>query len=283
MSVQARSTTRRWSIDRGQLLQHAILVVFSIFVIIPILYALFASLKSTPEFYRNLLGLPEVWRWQNYIEVLDEAKTIQYGVNSLRLVLVAVPLQLIVAIAASFGIARYRTRRATIFYIYFVAGLIVPIQLTILPMVLAVNSLGILETYWGLILPYVALGQPFAVFVISGYMRTLPNELEDAARIDGASDWQILLYVVLPLTRPAIAAVAIFNGVFMWNDFFLPLIMAGNYPTVQLGILNLRGHYGTQWGLLFAGVFLAALPLLLLYVFMTKQFIAGLTSGALKG
>lgn len=273
---------RRRDLPR-RLALHLLLALFSLFVLVPIWFAFLGSFKELPDFYRDQVGLPEVWHWENYVAVWQEAHIVEYALNSVIVTGIALPIQVTLATLAAYGIARYRTRRATFFYLFFLAGLVIPGQLTLLPTVLLIKSFGLLNTYGGLIVPYIAFGQPFAVFLIVGFLRTLPSELEDAGRIDGANEVQILLQIMVPLVRPAIASVLIFNGVGMWNDFLFPYIVSTKLPTIQVGILQLHGSYGTAWGLIFAGVMIAALPIIVLYVLLTKQFISGLAAGAIKG
>ena len=266
-----------------RLLISLVLILFSLFALGPILLALLGSFKGLSDILLNPLKLPAVWEWQNYIKIWEVIKLIDYFKSSLILTLVAVPSILVVATLASFGLAAYTRRWSNSVYLLFIAGLIVPIQLTILPIVLSLKSLGLTDNYFGVILVYIATGQPFAIFLLTGFLRNLQSELLDAARIDGANDLQLLYYIALPLIRPAIAAVIVFYTVGVWNDFFLPYILATKIPTIQLAILELRGRSGSNWGMVFAGVLIAAAPMVILFLAMTEQFIKGLTAGALKG
>jgi raffinose/stachyose/melibiose transport system permease protein len=184
---------------------------------------------------------------------------------------------------AGYGLTRYQFASSKYIYIFFLAGLLIPVQLTILPTVFQLKTLKLADSHAGLIVSYVALGLPFAVFLMAGFMRTLPRELAEAAQLDGAGEFRAFWDVMLPLARPALATVAILNFVNIWNEFFLAFIIAPSVPTLQVGVNNLRGYYSTDWGNIFAGVSLASLPVLLAYVLLTKQFIRGLSAGALKG
>ncbi|HBG15166.1 MAG TPA: carbohydrate ABC transporter permease, partial [Firmicutes bacterium] len=147
------------------------------------------------------------------------------------------------------------------------------------------NELGLLDSRWSLILTYAASGMPMSVFILTGFLKTIPLELSEAAKVDGCSEFGILYRIMLPLIRPALATVTIVNFVPWWNDFFFPLlfIKSEKLKTIPLGMSIFFGQYTTDWGMLFAGMVMASLPLLLLYIFMSKQFISGLTSGAVKG
>jgi raffinose/stachyose/melibiose transport system permease protein len=148
---------------------------------------------------------------------------------------------------------------------------------------LQLRTLHIGNSRTGLIAVSVALAIPFSVFLMAGFFRSLPSELAEAAYLDGAGELRAFWDVMLPLTRPALATVAIFSGVGIWNEFFLPLVLTPDVPTLQVGVNGLRGYYSTDWGNIFAGVTIASLPVLIAYWLLTKQFIRGLSAGAVKG
>jgi raffinose/stachyose/melibiose transport system permease protein len=166
----------------------------------------------------------------------------------------------------------------------FIGGLVVPVQLIILPLFVMFRQLHLLGSLWSLVVTYSVFGIPLGVLVMTGFFGILPKDLEDAARIDGASHFEIFLRIMLPLTRPAIAAVVILNGG-MWNDFFLGfiLITKADSMTLPVGIMAFRGTYSTEWGLIFASVTMSILPVVAAYLLLSRQFIAGLTAGSVKG
>jgi len=224
-----------------------------------------------------------VWHWENYVSVWREAGIPRAALNSLIVVVVTVPIAMSVACCAAYGLARFRFRGGDVVYYVFLLGLIIPGQLTILPVVLLDKNLGLINTYGGLILPYLGGHMPFDVFLLTGFLRTLPAELHDAGLIDGATELQVFARIMVPLLRPALATIAILNTVSIWNDFFFPLIVSPKIPMLQVGVYNLLGVYSTNWGEIFAGVVVAAFPLIVAYLALTKQFIAGLSAGAVKG
>ena len=262
---------------------HFLLILAVIFALLPVALAFLASFKSLFDFYDNPLGLPATWEWRNYTSVWREAHIAEYARNSVIVTFISVPLIVFLSCLAGYGLTRYHFRFSRTIYLYFLAGLLIPIQLTILPSLLQMKALHLVNTHAGLITLYTALGLPFSVFLMAGFMNTMPGELAEAARLDGAGEFRAFWDVVVPLTKPALATVAILNGVSIWNEFFLALILSPGTPTLQVGINNLRGFYSTEWGYIFAGVMVAALPVILAYVLLTKQFIRGLTAGALKG
>jgi raffinose/stachyose/melibiose transport system permease protein len=147
------------------------------------------------------------------------------------------------------------------------------------------RAVGLFGTLFALIFPYIALGLPLGVLILTPIIATLPSELSDAARVDGANDWQIFWRIILPLLRPGLASVSILNGVWMWNEFFIPLVVAfkAQSQTMPVGIISFIGTYSTEWGLVFASVVVSTAPAIVAYLLMTQQFVAGLTAGAMKG
>jgi raffinose/stachyose/melibiose transport system permease protein len=169
--------------------------------------------------------------------------------------------------------------------VYFLTGIMVPIRLAIVPLFVLMRDLHLLDTYWSLVLVYTASGLPSAIFILTGFFRALPRDLDNAARIDGAGELNVLLRVMLPLVRPALAIVTVYNIIPIWNDFFFPLVFIheDRLKTLPLGLTVFFGEYATNWALLFAGLTLAAAPVIGLYILMSQQFIKGLTAGAIKG
>ena len=167
---------------------------------------------------------------------------------------------------------------------FFLSGMTVPLKLAIIPLFLQLNTMGLLNSYLGLTLVYAAMGIPSAVFIMTGFIATLPNELEDAARMDGASEPRIMWSIMLPLVRPAMVIAGIQNVVPIWNDFFFPLIFIqkDNLKTLPQGLTTFMGEYTTDWGVLFAGLLLSSAPIIIVYIILSRQFINGMTAGAVK-
>jgi raffinose/stachyose/melibiose transport system permease protein len=259
------------------------LIAFAVFAILPGVFTIFASFKSLYDFYNSPLGLPQAWLWQNYVAVWHDAGIPEAALNTFIVVACTVPVALLCSCCAAYGIARFQFPGNNVVYYLFLGGLVIPGQLTILPLVVLDKNFGFINTFAGLIIPYVAFNMPFNVFLLTGFLRTLPTELRDAARIDGANEFEVFLLIMVPLLRPALATIVILNSVGIWNDFFFPLIVSPKIPVLQVGVYNLLGVYSTDWGHIFAGVVIAAIPMVAAYLLLTKQFIAGLAAGAVKG
>lgn len=265
--------------------RHFILSVACLLMLSPIVYMLLASFKTIPDFFDRPYGLPSAWAWENYARAWREADIARTFTNSLIVTMLSVCFSTALAAPASYALAQQTKPLSTQLYLLIVGGLLVPVQLIVLPLFILMRQLGLFGSLFSIIMPYTALGLPLAVLTLVRFFATVPNELSDAARIDGANEWQVFWNIMLPLMRPALAAVVILNGVWMWNDFFIPLIIAtkAETHTLSVGIVSFFGVYSTEWGLVFASVTISALPLILAYILLTRQFVAGLSAGAIKG
>jgi raffinose/stachyose/melibiose transport system permease protein len=251
----------------------------------PVLLMVITAFKTTPEIFRNPFGLPASWDVDSFQDVWQRAKFGLYLRNSLLITGASALLLLATAAPAAYALARYSFRLRGVLFLFFLAGIMIPIRLGILPLYLLMRDLNLLDTPFSLILTYTASGMPMSVFLLSVFFRNLPRELEDAARIDGCTETQTFWRIMLPLVRPGLATVVIVNVVPWWNDFFFPLlfIQTDTWKTIPLGMQIFFGQHLVDWSLVFSGMVLASLPLLVIYLLMSRQFIAGLTAGAVKG
>ncbi len=265
--------------------RHFLLCAASLVVLVPIAYVVIASFKTLPDFFANPYGFPEEWAWQNYVEAWKQARIATTLTNSVIVTAASVLASTFLAALIGYGLARKDKPLALALYTLFISGMLVPVQMIVLPLFVVLRELGVLGTHLALILPYTALGLPMGVLILTPLIATLPRDLADAARIDGAGEWQIFRRVVLPMLRPGLASVMILNGVWMWNEFFIPLVLAfrPSTQTLPVGIMSFVGTYSTEWGLIFASVVMATAPAVIAYVAMSRQFVAGLTAGAVKG
>ena len=266
-------------------LAQALLGANTLLVVLPMVFMVLSSLKTTREIFQRPFALPAVFRWDNYAEVWGAAHFAVYFRNSVIVTVASMVLILGAGTLAAYALGRYQFRGGDLLFLFFLSGIMVPIRLAVIPLFILMRDLRLLDTLWALILVYAASGLPSAVFILTGFFRTLPQDLDHAARIDGAGELGILLRVLLPLVRPALAIVTVYNIIPIWNDFFFPLVFIHreDAKTLPLGLTVFFGQYQTNWALLFAGLTLAAAPVLALYVVMSQQFIKGLTAGAVKG
>jgi raffinose/stachyose/melibiose transport system permease protein len=263
----------------------AFLGLTSLVMLYPVLVMVLSAFKSTAEIYTSPFGLPDQWQLGNLATIWRETRFVTYLGNSLLITGTSIAVMLTTGTLAAYALARYVFRGNEAIYLFFLSGLMVPLKLAVIPLFLELKALGLIDTRLGLILVYAAMGLPSTVFIMTGFLKTIPAELEEAARIDGASEAHILIRIMLPLSRPALVIAGIHNAVPIWNDFFFPLVLiqSDDAKTLPQGLTVFMGEFSTDWGVLFAGLTLSALPLTLIYIALSRQFIAGLTSGAVKG
>lgn len=269
--------------------------VFIVFVqlimacyVLAILYPLFnmiiSSFKSTRDIIRTPLALPKEINIKNYVDVWVNKNFGKYFFNSLLLTSIAMFFVVLLGSMAGFGLSRYRFKGNTLLYMLFLSGIMLPLKAAVIPLFMIIKTLNLMNHPLSVLLVFIAMGIPSTVFILSGFMRTIPHELEQAARIDGCSDLRIYSQIIMPICMPSIALVTIYNAVPIWNDFFFPLVFLRSdaYKTLPLGLSSFIGQHSTKWELLFTGLCIAIIPMIILYLFMSKYFIKGMTSGAIK-
>ena len=271
--------------DAVRLARHVILIVACLIVICPIAYMFIASFKTIQDFFEFPYGLPTTWEWQNYVRAWKEANVAVTFTNSVIITGLSVIGTTTLATLAAYGLSQPGKPLTTPLFMLFVGGLLIPVQLIVLPLFILMRQLSLSGTLFSIILPFCALGLPLAVLILVPFFSALPRELVDAARVDGANEFEIFYRIMIPLVRPALAAVIILDGVWFWNEFFIPLIILTKSAThtLSVGIVSFFGLYSTEWGLVFASVSISTLPLIVAYILLTRQFVAGLSAGALKG
>ncbi len=263
----------------------SVLIINSLIVLLPVFFLINSSLRESNEFARTPFALARDLFWENYQRVWREGEFGSYFINSLIITGGSLILILILALGAGFVLGRYTFKGNNIIFAFILTGMLVPAKLAILPLFIQLKWMNLLDSRLGLILVYTSAALPAAIFIMSGFFKSLPTDLDNAARIDGASEFKLLSKVLVPLVRPGMAIVAIYSAIPIWNDFFLPLVFlqSPEKKTLMQGLTVFFGQYASQWGVLFAGLCLAALPLVVLYLILSEQFIKGLTAGAVKG
>lgn len=269
----------------SKLFFRAVLVINAIMVITPVFFLFNSALRETNSFASNPFSLARHPYWQNFQQVWSDGEFATYLKNSIVVTGGSLIVILVCAIGAGFVLGRYQFKGNALIFGFVLTGMLVPAKLAILPLFLQLKWMNLLDSHIGLILVYASGALPAAVFIMSGFFRSLPMDLDSAARIDGASESQLLRLILMPLVRPGLAIVAIYSAIPIWNDFFLPLVFlqSPENKTIMQGLTVFFGQYSSQWGVLFAGLTMAALPLIALYLVLSEQFIKGLTAGAVKG
>ncbi|MDR2793458.1 MAG: carbohydrate ABC transporter permease [Treponema sp.] len=272
-------------VQRLNIPSHAILIVWSLIVIFPLWVMVINSFKDRLAIYQNPFGLPAKWNVSNYGAILSDGDFLLYFRNSLMAVILSLVFLLIVGALASYALASWRGKFSRALYFFFIAGMMLPIKIASIRLLELVRFFNLLNTIWSLLPIYIAMGVPVAIFILTEFIRAIPYELTEAAVIDGASRFRVFSMIIVPLLRPALATVAIYNLVPFWNDLWFPLIFINDdrAKTVLLGVTRLFGQYQTDWSKVLAVLTLSAVPVIALYLTMSQQFIKGLTAGAVKG
>ena len=264
---------------------HIIMIIWSLIAMMPVWLLLINTLKPKKEIYTNPFGLPREWTLDNYRYIISDNNFFSYFRNSFIVVVVSLAVILLLGSLCAYALAHWRTRTSRGVYFFIIVGMMLPIKIATIRLLEIMKTLGLLNTLWSLFPVYIAMGLPVAVFILTEFIRGLPGELYEAGFMDGAGRFMIYRKIVLPLIRPALATVAIYNLVPIWNDLWFPLIFINveNQKTVLLAVTRLQGQYTTDWPKLLTILSLSALPVIVLYLTMSKQFVKGLTAGAVKG
>ncbi|MCZ7540999.1 MAG: carbohydrate ABC transporter permease [Anaerolineae bacterium] len=264
---------------------HAILLAYTALALFPIVLVLMNSFKTRRAIFKTPYALPnsETWSTIGYETVFKRANFPDYFLNSLIVTVSALILILIAGTMAAWALAEYRFPGNNIMGLYLAMGIMIPIRLGTAGILSLVVDIGLNDTLWALILVYTASGLPLAIFVLTNFMKQVPRDLKDAARVDGASEYRIYT-MILPLVRPAIGTVMVFNMIPIWNDLWFPLILAPSerVKTVTLGAQTFLGQYVSDWNAVLSSLTLSAIPVVILYIIFSRQLIRGLTAGAVK-
>ena len=264
---------------------YIILLIYAVSILYPIFLMLLTSFKENKEIFTNPYGIPRVITLGGYIKLLKISNYMVYFKNSIIVTVTSILFISVISSLVSFVIAKYRFFGNRFIYFYFISGLIIPIKLGTIGILQTMLKIHLFDNIISLIIVYVAMGIPFGVFILTDFIRMIPEELSNSARIDGCSEPKIFYKIIVPLIRPALAAVAIINFIPIWNDFWFPLVLirSDNMKTVPLATALLYGQYETNFGLVFSVLSMASLPVIIFYLILARQFVKGLTSGALKG
>lgn len=267
---------------------HGILLAYTLLSILPVLLVVMNSIKSRRAIFGDPMALPVgegVFDTVGYTTVWQAANFVGYFSNSIIVTLGALFFVLLAGSMAAFALAEYRFKGNTLMALYLALGIMIPIRLGTIGILRLVLALDLMDTLLALILVYTAQGLPLAIFILSEFMRSVSKELKDAARVDGLSEYMIYFRIALPLIRPAVATVAVFTMIPIWNDLWFPLILTSSESTrtITLGTQQFIGQFVTDWNAVLAALTLAIVPVLILYAIFSRQLVRGITSGAVKG
>lgn len=261
------------------------LAIWAIAVLIPILIVFFVAFKEPSEMAKGPLSMPASFEWSNFAAAWNEGMMGSSLMNSIAIAGSSVILIILFSSAAAYPLSRRKKKWATGLYLYFLSGMMIPFQMTMIPLYKLLGQLNLIGKYPGPILIYIALGLPFSIFLYTAFFKTIPQEIEESALIDGCGPYRMFGSILFPLLKPITSTLLIMNTLTIWNDFFVPLLFlqSKSARTIPLSIYSFTGEFVNQWNLIFAAVIIGSLPLVLLFLVLQKQFIQGMASGAVKG
>jgi raffinose/stachyose/melibiose transport system permease protein len=267
------------------LIPHIILILYTLIALFPIFLILINSLKSRKAIFSAPFQLPNAKTFSliGYETVMNRGNFLQYFENSITVTFLALILTLLIGSMAAFALSEYKFPGNAFFGVYLAIGVLIPIRLGTIGILKLMVSFSLVNTLTGLIVVYIAQALPLTIFILSQFMRQVPKELKDAARIDGASEYRIY-GLILPMIRPALGAIGIFTMIPIWNDLWFPLIISpsAKTATVTLGVQQFLGQFVSDWNAVLASLTLAMIPILILYLIFSNQMIRSITAGALK-
>jgi raffinose/stachyose/melibiose transport system permease protein len=269
----------------GSVLRYAVLLTVTAVIVIPVAYAVLGGFRDAPQLAADPVGLPNPWVWTNYTDTLTSASFWVQLRNSVVVAGLSTVVVVLFAALAAFVLARHEFPGREVAYTVFTLGLLFPATVAILPLLILVRDLGLLDNPLGLALPEAAFGLPLTIIILRPFFRSIPNELEDAAAIDGCGPLGFFFRVLLPLSRPVLVTVAVLAIVSSWNQFLLPLVMLSDSAnwTLPLGVTNFSTQYTTDTARILAYTTLALVPALAFYLVAERQLVGGLTAGSVKG
>lgn len=275
-----RRAPRAWA----TLARHGLLLLFAALSLYPILVMWITALRPAREAQANPFGLPNPPTWENVANAWVQGRFGDYLLNSVILTVPTVIGVVALSALAGYGIARFRFPGRVLAFGAILLGLTIPFQSVMIPLYYQLLGMGLLGTYWAVILPGIAFGLPFGVFLMAAFFEDLPKELHEAGRVDGCGELRIFWSVMLPLAKPAVSTLVVFQFMRSWNEFLMPLLYLQDEAKrpIPLGLMFFQGTYTRDIGLIAAGVTLATIPVIVVYLLFQRQFVRGLTAGAVK-
>lgn len=286
-SAPARRRSPRSRGDRAfSILAHTLLILWSLAVVLPLLWTVISSFKDNSEIITQPFRLPSQWRFENFVHAWAGAGIGKFFLNTIIVVGGALFLVMLLGAMCAYVLARYSFPGRRIIYYALIAGLTFPLFLAVVPLFFVLQNLHLRNTYLGLILSYVGFALPFTVFFLYAFFRQLPEEIAEAAAIDGAGDFRTFFQIMLPMAAPGLVSIAIFNFLGLWNQYLLPVVLNSDKDKYVLaqGLANLQATQGyrSDWGAMFASVTITILPVLIVYVIFQRQLQGGMSSGTDK-
>ncbi len=267
-----------------QLPVYALLLIYAVIIAYPLLWMVVSSFKSSTEIFADPWGLPSTWLVQNYAQAWDKGIS-EYFVNSVIVTLASTIGTVLIAALCAYGMVRMSGRLADVVLVVAMGGLVVAPQVSLIPLYRLLDSMGLLNTSWAMILPYIAFRLPMAILLVRSVFLGIPRELVDAATIDGCRSLGVLRHVYIPLSKSVLTTAAVLTGYFAWNEFLFAIVFIDqdSLRTIPAGLMSFRDALSTEWGVLLAGLTIAALPIVVVFILLQRYFVAGVAAGSVKG
>lgn len=286
LPASINTTAHRRPIDPLMIALWISLIIAALIWLMPLIFIVLTSLKTRADLIQGSpFSLPKSLTLANYQTAWKTGKFTIYGLNSLIISATKVPIGMFIAALAAFAFSRMRFRFQKALFLFFVMGTMIPVQVALGPIFTMILNAGLLSTYLGILLPYIAFGLPYHIFLFNGFFKSIPRELDESAMIDGCSKFGLFFRIILPLSLPILGAVFILDFVATWNEFAIALVILSSSSawTIPLGLMTFQGQFTTNYGALNAAIVLSILPVVLVYLIFQRYFVAGLTAGAVKG
>jgi raffinose/stachyose/melibiose transport system permease protein len=269
----------------GYKVSFGLFLIIALINIYPLVFSIFCSFKGNLEIFQSFMALPEKLRVENYVTAWKVGNIGKYFLNTIILAAGTLFISGLLGAMASYVLARFRFKAKKYVYFIFIAGMMIPIQAVLIPLSYVFGKLGMMNNYPMLIMLYAAFCFPLTVLILTGFMNSIPTELEEAMVIDGAGIGQVFFKMVIPLTMPGIISVSIFNFIQVWNNLLFPLVFISDREkgTISMGLLAFFGEYSTNYSASMAGICLTTIPIIIAYVLFQEKIENGLMSGAVKG
>jgi raffinose/stachyose/melibiose transport system permease protein len=279
---QSQLNTKRYA---KRSIIYFLLIIYALINVYPILWMVINSFKTNIEFAKHPFAFPAQLLFENYKTAWETARLDTYFLNSIIVSVAAVAVTVFAGALASYFLARFTFKWGKMTYAFFVFGMLIPIHATLVPMFLLMKNIGLLNTHIGLILPYIAFNLPITIFILVSFMKAFPKDIEESAVMDGCGVFRIFWSIILPMTKPALATVVILNFINNWNEFSYALVLINDeaLKTLPLGLANFAGQYTTNYGAQMAGLTMAIIPTIVIYMLLEEHLVKGMTAGAVKG
>lgn len=267
------------------ILKYVFLCGYALMIIFPLIFILISSFKDNEGIFMDPWGLPAVYHWETYVQLFTQYRMGTNFVNSIYYSTAGCALSLVVCITAAYAISRMKWKYNKAVLGFFLLGLMIPAHSTIIPLYISAFRVGLKDPRISLVLIFAAFSVPTTVYILAGFMKSIPREMEEAAIIDGCTIPGALLRIIMPLLKPAIATVTIFTFLSIWNDLLFSLIFINNekYNNIQLAVTKFQGSYGSKYGSLLSSIVVSIIPTVIVYILLQDKIVKGMTAGAVKG